>query len=57
LDVMSAAGLLSDEKMLLAKPLLGMTFATVGAQKLGFDFKDGKAYIGRLKVSDAPILP
>ncbi len=57
LDVLAAAGLLSDENMLLAKPLLDMTFATVGAQKLGLDFNDGKAYVGRLKVSDAPIVP
>ncbi len=57
LDVLSAAGLLSEENMTLAKPLLDMTFATVGAQKLKLDFKDGKAYIGHLKVSDAPILP
>lgn len=57
LDVLAAAGLISQDNMTLAKPLLDMTLATAGPQKMGIDFHDGSAYIGPLKLSDAPILP
>lgn len=57
LSVLAALRLISPENMTLAKPLLDMTFATQGTQKFPLDFKDGGAYIGPLKVSDAPILP
>lgn len=56
-EVLVALRLISDENLGLAKPLLDMTLATQGTQKLPLDFKDGKAWIGPLKVSDAPILP
>ncbi len=55
--VLGALHLISPENMTLAQPLLDMTLATQGTQKLKLDFHDGGAYIGPLKVSDAPILP
>jgi hypothetical protein len=57
LDVLAAAGLLSSENMTAMAPLLNMTLATVGDQKLAIDFRDGGAYVGPLRVSDAPALP
>ena len=57
LDVLAAAGLMSRENMTAMAPLLNMTLATVGAQKLAIDFRDGGAYVGPFKVSDAPALP
>jgi len=57
LDVLAAAGLLSRENMTAMAPLLNMTLATVGDQKLAIDFREGAAYVGPLKVSDAPNLP
>lgn len=57
LDVLGALRLISPENMTLAKPLLNMTLATQGTQKFTLDFHDGAAYMGPLKVSDAPILP
>ncbi len=57
LDVLAAAGLMSRENMTAMAPLLNMTLATVGAQKLAVDFRDGGAYVGPFKVSDAPALP
>ncbi len=55
--VLGALHLISPENMTLAGPLLDMTLSTNGTQKLPLDFHDGGAYIGPLKVSDAPILP
>ncbi len=57
LDVLGAAGLISEDNMTLARPLLDMTLATVGPQSFNIDFHDGSAFIGPLKVADAPILP
>ncbi len=57
MEVLSAVHLISKENMTLAAPLLNMTLATQGPQKFPIDFKNGSAYIGALKVSDAPILP
>ncbi len=57
LSVLAALHLISPENMTLAKPLIDMTLATQGTQKFPLDFKDGGAFIGPLKVSDAPILP
>ena len=57
LDVLAAAGLMSRENMTSMAPLLNMTLATVGAQKLAVDFRDGGAYVGPFRVSDAPALP
>ena len=56
LDLLAAAGLISEDNMTLAKPLLDMTLG-IGNQKFDIEFKKGGAYIGPLKVSDAPILP
>ncbi len=57
IGVMAALHLISAENLTLATPLLDMTLVTKGTQKFPLDFKDGGAYIGALKVSDAPILP
>lgn len=57
IDVLGALRLISPENMTLAKPLLNLTLATQGTQKFDIDFHDGGAYIGPLKVSDAPVLP
>ncbi len=57
LSVLAALHLISAENMTLAKPLIDMTLATQGTQKFALDFHDGGAYIGPLKVSDAPIVP
>ncbi|ESQ93632.1 DUF2125 domain-containing protein [Asticcacaulis benevestitus] len=57
LDVLGALHIISEENMTLAKPLLNMTLATQGTQKFAIDFHEGGAYVGPLKVSDAPILP
>ena len=57
LDVLGAMRLISDDNMTLAKPLLRMSLAAQGAPAFTLDFHDGHAYIGPLKVSDAPILP
>ena len=57
IGVLAALRLISPENMTLATPLLNMTLATQGTQKIPLDFRDGHAYIGPLKVSDAPILP
>ena len=56
LNLLAAAGLISEDNMTLAKPLLDMTLG-IGNQKFDIEFKKGGAYIGPLKVSDAPILP
>ncbi|MBW8882643.1 MAG: DUF2125 domain-containing protein [Asticcacaulis sp.] len=57
LDVLGALRVISPENMTLAKPLLNMTLATQGTQAFTIEFHDGSAWIGPLKVSDAPILP
>ena len=57
IDVLGALNLISPENMTIARPLLNMTLATQGTQKFAVDFHDGGAWIGPLKVSDAPILP
>ncbi len=57
MEVLSAVHLISKDNMTLAAPLLNMTLATQGPQKFPIDFRNGSAYIGALKVSDAPILP
>ncbi|ESQ77186.1 DUF2125 domain-containing protein [Asticcacaulis sp. AC402] len=57
IDVLGALRLISPENMTIAKPLLNLTLATQGTQKFALDFHDGGAYIGPLKVSDAPVLP
>ena len=57
IDVLAATRLISPDNLALAKPLLDMTLSTRGTQTFGFDFKNGGAYIGFLKVSNAPILP
>ncbi len=57
IDVLGALNLISQENMTIARPLLNMTLATQGAQTFNVEFHDGGAYIGPLKVSDAPILP
>ena len=57
IDVLGALNLISPDNMTVARPLLNMTLATQGAQTFAVDFHDGGAYIGPLKVSDAPILP
>ena len=57
INVLAALRLISPENMTLAKPLLNLTLATQGTQKFPLDFRDGGAFIGPLKVSDAPILP
>jgi len=57
LEVLGALHVISEENMSLAKPLIDMTLATQGTQKFAIDFKNGGAYIGALKVSNAPILP
>ncbi|MBP2158046.1 MULTISPECIES: DUF2125 domain-containing protein [Asticcacaulis] len=57
LDVLAAAGLMSRENMTAMAPLLNMTLATVGAQKLAVDFRDGGAFVGPFRVSEAPDLP
>jgi len=57
IDVLGALNLISQENMTIARPLLNMTLATQGAQKFAVEFHDGGAWIGPLKVSDAPILP
>lgn len=56
-EVLGALRIVSPENMTLARPLLDMTLATKDTQKFGIDFRDGGAYIGLLKVSDAPIFP
>ncbi|HWU51038.1 MAG TPA: DUF2125 domain-containing protein [Asticcacaulis sp.] len=56
-EVLGALRIISPENMTLAQPLLDMTLATKDTQKFGIDFRDGGAYIGLLKVSDAPIFP
>jgi hypothetical protein len=56
-EVLGALRIISPENMTLARPLLDMTLATKDTQKFGIDFRDGGAYIGLLKVSDAPIFP
>ncbi|EGF92495.1 hypothetical protein ABI_09320 [Asticcacaulis biprosthecium C19] len=57
IDVLGALRLISPENMTLAKPLLNLTLATQGTQKFDLDFRDGGAFIGPLKISDAPVLP
>ncbi len=57
INVLAALRLISPENMTLAKPLLNLTLATQGTQTFPIDFHDGGAFIGPLKVSDAPILP
>ncbi len=55
--VLGALHLISQENMTLAAPLLNLSLSTQGKQSFPLDFKDGGAYIGGLKVSNAPILP
>jgi len=57
IDVLGALNLISPDNMTIARPLLNMTLATQGTQTFAIEFHDGGAYIGPLKVSDAPILP
>jgi hypothetical protein len=57
IDVLGALHIISQENMTIARPLLNLTLATQGTQKFAIEFHDGGAYIGPLKVSDAPILP
>lgn len=57
IDVLGALNLISPDNMTIARPLLNMTLATQGTQTFTVEFHDGGAYIGPLKVSDAPILP
>ncbi|MDI7775459.1 DUF2125 domain-containing protein [Asticcacaulis sp. EMRT-3] len=57
MEVLGALRIISPENMTLAKPLLDMTLATQSTQKFGIDFRDGGAYIGLLRVSDAPVFP
>ena len=57
IDVLGALNLISPENMTIARPLLNLTLATQGTQTFSVDFHDGGAWIGPLKVSDAPILP
>jgi len=55
--VLEALRLIPKDKMTDAAPLLNLALQTQGTQKLTVDFHDGGAWIGPLKVSDAPILP
>ena len=57
LDVLGALRIISPDNMTLAKPLLNMTLGLQKTQSFTLEFRDGGAYIGPLKVSDAPILP
>ncbi len=57
IDVLGALNLISPDNMTIARPLLNMTLATQGTQKFAVELHDGGAWIGPLKVSDAPILP
>jgi len=58
IDMLSAAGILSGDAALQATPLLDLVLgANNGPAKLTIDFKKGKAYIGPVKVADAPTLP
>ncbi|MFT4074613.1 MAG: DUF2125 domain-containing protein [Asticcacaulis sp.] len=57
IDVLGALHIISRENMTIARPLLNLTLATQGTQKFTIEFHDGSAWIGPLKVSDAPILP
>jgi len=56
-EVLGSLRIISPENMTLARPLLDLTLTTKDTQKFGVDFRDGGAYIGLLKVSDAPIFP
>ncbi|ESQ85922.1 hypothetical protein AEAC466_01710 [Asticcacaulis sp. AC466] len=57
IDVLGALRLISQENMTLARPVLNLTLATQGTQRFVVEFHNGGAYVGSLKVSDAPILP
>lgn len=55
--VLNALRLIPKDRMNEATPLLNLALQTQGKQKLPIDFHDGGAWLGPLKVSDAPILP
>jgi len=57
IDALAATGLISQDNMTLAKPLLDMTLALSKTEAFDIDFKNGGSYIGPLKVSDAPTVP
>lgn len=57
IEVLGALRILSPENMTLAKPLLDLALATKSPQTFDVDFRNGGAYIGPLKVSNAPIFP
>ena len=56
--MLSSAGVLSGDAASEAGPLLSLVMGTNdGPAKLTIDFKNGKAYIGPIKVANAPTLP
>ncbi len=56
--MLSSAGILSGDMAGEAEPLLDLAMgASNGPAKLTIDFKKGKAYIGPIKVANAPTLP
>ncbi len=58
IDILSSAGVLPGDMANEAAPLLDLAMgANNGPAKLTIDFKKGKAYIGTLKVANAPTLP
>lgn len=58
IDMLSQAGVLSGDAAGDAEPLLDLVMgANNGPAKLTIDFKRGKAYIGPVKVANAPTLP
>ncbi|WP_443748720.1 DUF2125 domain-containing protein [Asticcacaulis solisilvae] len=58
IDMLSQAGVLSGDTVDAAEPLLDLAMgANNGPARLTIDFKKGKAYIGPIKVANAPTLP
>ena len=58
IDMLSSAGVLSGDTADAASPLIDLVMgANNGPAKLTIDFKNGKAYIGPVKVANAPTLP
>lgn len=58
IDMLSQAGVLAGDTAADITPLLDLAMgANNGPAKLTIDFKKGKAYIGPIKVANAPTLP
>lgn len=54
--LLKSLGLITRDQADLLSPLMDMAFKTDGEQKLKLSYRDGGAYFGPVKVSDAPIL-